>query len=52
MFQIANIRKNGKFRMKYVEKYDASAKGANQKFLDILIGHRNLLLNINYLKFP
>ena len=34
---------NGKFRMKCVEKYDATAKGASRKFLDILIDHRNLL---------
>ena len=43
MFEIANISDNGKFRMKCVEKYDASAKGASQKFWDMLIDHRNLI---------
>ena len=43
MFEIANFCENGNFRMKCVEKYDASAKGASQKFLNILIDLRNLL---------
>ena len=43
MFQIAIFCENGKFRMKCVEKYDASAKGASRKFLDMLIDHQNLL---------
>ena len=38
--------------MKYVEKYDASAKGASRKFLDMPIDHRNLFCNINFLEFP
>ena len=38
--------------MKCVEKDDASGKGASRKFLDMLIDHRNLLWNINFLKFP
>ena len=38
--------------MKCVEKCDASAKGAGRKFLDMPIDHRNLLRNINFLKFP
>ena len=41
--------------MKCVEKYEASAEGASRKFLDMLyyhIDHRNLLGNINFLKFP
>ena len=38
--------------MKCVEKYDASAKGASRKFLDMPIDHRNLLWNINFLRFP
>ena len=32
MFEIANFCENGKFRMKCVEKYDASAEGASKKF--------------------
>ena len=32
----------GKFRMKCVDKYDASAEVANRKFLDMLIDHCNL----------
>ena len=43
MFQIANI---------CVEIYDASAKGARWKFLNMLIDRCNLLWNINFLKFP
>ena len=35
-----------------VEKYDASAKSASQKFLDMLIDHLKLLWNLNFLKFP
>ena len=38
--------------MKCVEKYDASAEGTSRTFLDIPINHRNLLWNINSLKFP
>ena len=38
--------------MKCVEKYDASAEGASRNFLDMPIDHRNLLWNINILKFP
>ena len=38
--------------MKCVKIYDTSAEGANRKFLDMLIDHRNLLWNINYIKFP
>ena len=34
--------KNGQFKMKCIEKYDASPKGANRKFLNMLIDHRNL----------
>ena len=41
-----------KFREKCVEKYDASAEGASRKFFDMPIVHRNLLWNINFLKFP
>ena len=29
-----------------------SAEGTSQKFLDVVIDHRNLLLNMNFLKFP
>ena len=43
MFQIANFCENSKFRMKCVEKYDASVKCASRKFLDMLIDHRNIL---------
>ena len=43
MFEIANVCENGKFRMKCVEKYDVSAEGASQNFLDMLIDHRNFL---------
>ena len=50
MFEIANFCENSKFRMECVEKYDKSAEGASQKFLDMLIDHRNLLWNINFLK--
>ena len=50
MFEITNICENGKFRMKCVEKYDASAEVANRKFLDMLIDHCNLLGKINFLK--
>ena len=42
----------GKFGMKCIEKYDASAEGVSRKFLDMPIDHRNLLWNINFLKFP
>ena len=35
-----------------IKKYDASAKGASRKFLDMPIDHRNLLWNINFLKIP
>ena len=38
--------------MKSFEKYDASTEGASWKFWDMLIDHRNLLWNINFLKFP
>ena len=38
--------------MECVEKYYGCAEGANWKFFDILIDHRNLLWNINFLKFP
>ena len=41
--------KSTKFRIKCVEKCDASA---SRKFLDMLIDHRNLLRNIHFLKFP
>ena len=34
--------KNDKFRIKCIDKYDASAKGASRKFLDMLNDHRNL----------
>ena len=34
---------NGKITMKCVEYFDASAEGASQFFLNILIDHRNLL---------
>ena len=47
MFQIANFNEKGKFRMKCFGKYDASA---SWKILDLLIDHRNLLWNINFLK--
>ena len=50
MFRIANFNEKGKFRMKCVGKYDASAEGTNWKILDLLIDHRNLLWNINFLK--
>ena len=43
MFQIAIFVKNRKFRMKCVDKYDASAEDASRKLLDMLIDHRNLL---------
>ena len=43
MFQIANLCVQGKFRMKCIEKYDASVEDASGKFLDIPIDHRNLL---------
>ena len=43
MFQIANFCENGKIRIKCVEKIDASAEGASQNFLDMLIDHSNLL---------
>ena len=42
-FQIANFCDNGKFSMKFDEKYNRSAEGASRKFLDMLIDHRNLL---------
>ena len=51
MFRIANFNEKGKFRMKCVGKYVASAEGASWKILDLLIDHRNLLWNI-FLKFP
>ena len=52
IFQIAFFLKNSKFGMKCIEKYDASAKAVSRKlFLDVLINHRNLLWNINFLKF-
>ena len=35
--------KNGKFRMKCVEKYDVSVNGARPKFLDMLFDPPNLL---------
>ena len=35
--------KNGKLRMKCVEKYDANGEGASRKILDIIIDHHNLL---------
>ena len=38
--------------MNWVEKYDASLEGASRKFLNMPIVHRNLLWNINFLKFP
>ena len=38
--------------MKCVEKYDASAECASRKFLDMPIEQRNLLWNVNFLKFP
>ena len=41
MFQI--FVNKGKFRMKCIEKYDASAKGASRQFLDMPIDHHNLL---------
>ena len=50
MFWIANFNEKGKFRMKCVGKYDASAECASWKILDLLIDHRNLLWNINFLK--
>ena len=40
MFQIANLCK---FRMKCVEKYDASTEGASRNFLDMPVYHRYLL---------
>ena len=42
---------NDKFRMKCVNKCDASTEGVSWKFLYLLIDHRNLLY-INFLKFP
>ena len=42
----------GKFRIKCVEKMMRAPKGARRKFLDMPIDHRNLLWNINFLKFP
>ena len=36
------IVKTTKFRVKCVERYDASAEDASLKFLDMLIDHRNL----------
>ena len=42
-FKIIHIFvKNDKFRMMCVEKYDASAEGARQKILEMLIDHCNL----------
>ena len=38
--------------MKCVEKYDARAKGASQKFWGMPIDHLNLFWNINFPKFP
>ena len=35
--------KNGKFRIKCVEKYDVNAKGVSGKVLDMLIDYRNQL---------
>ena len=43
---------NRKSRTKCVERYDTSAEGVSWKFVDMLIDHRNLLWNINFLKFP
>ena len=43
MFQIANLCEKSKFRMKCVEKYDATAKTRTENVLDMLIDHRNLL---------
>ena len=35
--------KNGKFRMKCVNKYEASAKGVSRNIFYLLIDHCNLL---------
>ena len=51
MFPIAFSVKKGQSRMKCVEKYNVSAKGASQKFLCMLIYRRNLLWNTYFLKF-
>ena len=51
MFQVAIFVKNCKFRMKCVEKYDASAFGATQLpwlFLDISVFQQNSKFLTNF----
>ena len=43
MFHITNFCESGKFSIKCVEKYDASAEGARRNFLVKLIDPHNLL---------
>ena len=52
MFEIANFCENSKFRMKCVEKYDASAEGASKKFWICLLITATSYETWIFLKFP